>query len=95
MRVHLCFESVNVRMYMCNMYVCVVGVCMCMCVYVCACVCVNELKFILGTCERLVYCYVYLDCDVFIVVNSLPHISNGFKGGIREDSDIGANIRYC
>ena len=77
--------------------------CVCMCVHVCACacaclhacMCVNELKFILYTCERLVYCYVYLDCDVLIVVSSLPHISNGFKGGIREDSDIGANIRYC
>ena len=38
---------------------------------------------------------MYLDCDVLIVVNSLSNISNGFKGGIREDSDIGANIRYC
>ena len=41
------------------------------------------------------YSYVYLDCDVLIVVNSLPNIFNEFKGGIIEDSDIGANIRYC
>ena len=76
-------------------YVCVC-VCMCVCVHACvrSCVCVNELKFIFCTCERLVYCYVYLDCDVLIVVNSLPHISNGFKGWIREDCDIG-DIRYC
>ena len=79
---------------------CCVCVCVCVvCVYVCACasacVRVNELIFILYTCERLQYCYVYLDCDVLIVVNSLPHISNGFKGRIREDCDIGANIRYC
>ena len=69
----------------------------CACVRACVCVCVNELiqKFILFTCERLVYCYVYLDCGVLIVVNSLPHISNGFKGRIREDCGIGANIRYC
>ena len=38
---------------------------------------------------------MYLDCDVLIAVNSLSNISNGFKGGIRKDSDIGANIRYC
>ena len=82
------------------MFVCTcVCVCVCACVRVCVCmcVCVNELKFILCMCERLAieYCLVYLDCDVLTVVNGLPNISNGFKGGIREDSDIGANIRYC
>ena len=79
-------------MYLC-VCMCVLFVCVCVCV--CRHVCVNELKFILCTCERLVYCYVYLDCDVLIAVNSLPHISNGFKGRIREDCDIGANIRDC
>ena len=54
---------------------------MCVCACVCVCVCV--------------YMYVYLNSYVLIVVNSLPNISNGFKGGIREDSDIGASIRYC
>ena len=38
---------------------------------------------------------VYLNSYVLIVFTSLPNISNGLKGGIREDSDIGANIRYC